>query len=79
MGRPLALVRPLAVRGEVEAVLDRHAVGADDFVRLELYTWTTPAQIETGVKSLGKLLEKLLASSAAARGSQRAVTGKALV
>lgn len=30
----------------LESLLERHAVGADDFVRLELYTWTTPAQIE---------------------------------
>ncbi|MCA9708295.1 MAG: hypothetical protein KDK70_20760, partial [Myxococcales bacterium] len=30
----------------LEARLDAHAVGPDDFVRLELYTWTTPEQIE---------------------------------
>lgn len=58
----------------------RFYVGGGQAHTLRLsFTTTTPAQIETGVKSLGKLLEKLLASSAAARGSQRAVTGKALV
>jgi len=30
----------------LEARLDDHAVGADDFVRLELYSWTRPEQIE---------------------------------
>lgn len=39
----------------LESRLDGHAVGFDDFVRLELYTWTTPAQIEA-LRAGGPLL-----------------------
>ena len=39
----------------LEARLDLHAVGADDFVRLDLYTWTTPPQIEA-LRAGGPLL-----------------------
>jgi hypothetical protein len=39
----------------LEARIDRHAVGADDFVRLDLYTWTTPVQIEA-LRAGGPLL-----------------------
>jgi hypothetical protein len=39
----------------LEAELDAHAVGFDDFGRLDLYTWTTPAQIEA-LRAGGPLL-----------------------
>lgn len=39
----------------LEELLERHAVGAGDFVRLELYTWTTPTQIEA-LRAGGPLL-----------------------
>lgn len=39
----------------LQARLEAHAVGHDDFVRLELYTWTTPAQIEA-LRAGGPLL-----------------------
>ena len=39
----------------LEARLALHAVGADDFVRLDLYTWTTPRQIEA-LRAGGPLL-----------------------
>jgi hypothetical protein len=39
----------------LEALLDAHAVTIDGFVRLELYTWTTPAQIEA-LRAGGPLL-----------------------
>lgn len=39
----------------LEDALERHAVAADDFVRLELYTWTTPSQIEA-LRAGGPLL-----------------------
>jgi hypothetical protein len=56
--RPAAAAVPVARRDpaiSLEADIDRHAVGADDFVRLELYTWTTPAQIEA-LRAGGPLL-----------------------
>ncbi len=43
------------------------------------FTTATPAQIETGVKTLGKLVEKLMAANAPARASQSAAPRKALV
>jgi len=39
----------------VEARLDAHAVTHDDWVRLDLYTWTTPSQIEA-LRTGGPLL-----------------------
>lgn len=53
---PIAAQGPEA-RGAptLEARLGAHAVGRDDFVRLELYTWTTPAQIEA-LRAGGPLL-----------------------
>lgn len=39
----------------LEDALERHAVPPDDFVRLELYTWTTPWQIEA-LRAGGPLL-----------------------
>lgn len=57
---PVAVVAAPAVArsdrfASLDARLDAHAVGHDDFVRLELYTWTTPVQIEA-LRAGGPLL-----------------------
>jgi hypothetical protein len=51
---PLPRTRP-APAPTLDDHLDAHAVTADDYVRLELYTWTTPAQIEV-LRAGGPLL-----------------------
>jgi len=49
-----------------------------DALRLS-FTTVTPAQIEAGVKSLGKLVEKQMASDASARATRSVMVRKALV
>jgi hypothetical protein len=54
-GEPTPPPRSRRPAPTLEERLDAHAVTADDYVRLELYTWTTPAQI-AALRAGGPLL-----------------------